>query len=64
MSAAPIPQPYPRITDQDSKEYGCLDTGTLKPYHYKIPVETLLQMIREAIDKANQKSSRESISIA
>ncbi|HOT91487.1 MAG TPA: hypothetical protein PLJ78_13005 [Anaerolineae bacterium] len=63
MSAAPIPQPYPRISDPDDKAYGCLDTNTLKPHPYKIPVEVLTQMIREAIDKANQKSSRESISI-
>lgn len=62
MSATPMPQSYPRISDQDSKEYGCLDITTLKQHHYKIPVETLLQMIREAIAKANQKSSRYSVS--
>ncbi len=63
MSAAPMPQSYPRINDPDNNAYGCLDTDTLKPHHYKIPVEVLTQMIREAIGKANQKSSRESIAI-
>ncbi len=63
MSATPTAQSYPRVNDQDSKEYGCLDTTILKSHHYKIPPATLRQMIREAIVKANQKSSRESIAI-
>lgn len=63
MSTTPKPQSYPRISDQDSREYGCLDITTLKSHQYKIPVEILLQMIREAIKKANQKSSRDSVTI-
>ncbi len=57
------PQPYPRIESPGSKEDGCLDVTRLVPHRRKIPPEQLKQLIREAIEKANRKSSRQSFAI-
>ncbi len=57
------PQPYPRLDTPGSKEDGCLDIETLVPHKRKIPSSELKQLIREAIGKANRKSSRQSFSI-
>lgn len=61
--AVTIAQSYPRIDDETSKEYGCLDTSKLVEHEEKIASETMHDLIRAAIHKANQKSSRESIDI-
>jgi hypothetical protein len=58
-----IAQPYPRILDENSPFYGCLDDSTLQPHSNQIPVEDLKALIRAAIETANKKSSREILSI-
>lgn len=58
-----IPQSYPRIQDQNSTEYGCLDVTQLVDHTLKISPVQLEKMIENAIKKANKKSSRESIKI-
>lgn len=57
-------QPYPRIQDQDSQYYGCLDDSQLVQHEVKIPVERAKEFIRAAIIDANRKSSRAILSIA
>ncbi len=58
-----IPQDYPRINDENDKEYGCLDISQLTAHKRKIPIDELEQAILAAIKNANIKSSRESISV-
>ncbi|MBI5667474.1 MAG: hypothetical protein HZC41_05655 [Chloroflexi bacterium] len=58
-----VPQNYPRIQDENSLYYGCLDDSTLVPHQGKIPPEQLKALIRAAINAANRKSSREILSI-
>ena len=58
-----IPQDYPRIQDEGSPYYGCLDDSKLVQHQTKIPVDTLKKLIRTAIKDANKKSSREILSI-
>jgi site-specific DNA-methyltransferase (adenine-specific) len=58
-----IPQNYPRIEDEDSPYYGCLDDSTLVPHTTKISIETMKSMIAAAIDNANRKSRREILSV-
>ncbi len=56
-------QPYPRIHDEKSKEHGLLEVSKLVGHQNKLSHNEMFVMIRGAIEKANQKSSRESISI-
>lgn len=58
------PQQYPRIDDPKSKEHGLIDVTTLSPHTGKIAYEVMEQMVRKAIRQANQKSSREILSIS
>lgn len=58
-----IPQNYPRIEDQSSKYYGCLDDSQLVPHGQKIPVGVLKSLIQSAINNAGRKSRREILSI-
>lgn len=60
---AVTPQDYPRINDENDKENGCLDTSQLVAHKRKIPADELKQAVLFAIENANLKSSRESISI-
>jgi hypothetical protein len=62
-AAQVIPQDYPRIQDEDSDFYGCLDDSTLVPHIHKISVKQLETLIHLAINNANKKSSREILSI-
>lgn len=56
-------QNYPRVQDENSPFYGCLDDSTLLPHKHKISVEKLKRLILSAINNANKKSSREILSI-
>lgn len=56
-------QDYPRINDPSSSEYGCLDVSQLKPHPGKMRRERLKELILDSIRKANDKSSREVLSI-
>ncbi|MBI5643334.1 MAG: hypothetical protein HY954_07650 [Deltaproteobacteria bacterium] len=56
-------QNYPRITDEKSRYYGCLDDSSLVPHRRKIPVVELEKIILSAIENANKKSSREALPI-
>lgn len=58
-----VPQNYPRIQDENSPYYGCLDDSTIVSHQGKIPPERLKTLIRAAINAANRKSSREILSI-
>lgn len=62
-SSRTVAQPYPRILDDTDKSYGLLDTSQLAPHTIKISFEQLKQIIEAAIANANQKSSREILSI-
>jgi hypothetical protein len=62
-SAQVIPQDYPRIQDENSPFYGCLDDTTLEPHRHKISITQLKKLIQSAISNANKKSSREILSI-
>ncbi len=64
MARTPIPQNYPRIRDQNSRYYGCLDDDTIVPHNRIIPIDDLKRLIAAAIGAANQKSSREILSIS
>lgn len=57
------PQNYPRIENQNSQYYGCLDDSALVPHVFKIPSALLKELILSAITNANAKSSREILSI-
>jgi len=59
-----VPQPYPRIQDENSPQYGCLDDTTLVPHTKPIAQDELKDIIRLAIRNANRKSSREILSIS
>lgn len=59
-----IPQNYPRLSDPDSRDYGLLDDSKLVPHEQQIDVEKLRDFIADAIDYANQKSSREMFEIS
>jgi hypothetical protein len=61
--AQTVPQNYPRIQDEDSPYYGCLDDSALTPHARKIPAKELQGLILAAINKANQKSSREILAV-
>ena len=63
MLKSTVPQNYPRITDTHDREYGCLDASLLVSHKRKISPAEMERMIRDAIRKANQKSSRRSFSI-
>lgn len=54
-------QDYPRI--KLGKDAGLLDDTQLAPHHHKIPLEEMRSLIASAIENANQKSSREILSI-
>lgn len=58
------PQNYPRIDDPHRKDYGLLDVTTLVPHNKKIAHEKMVKIIQDAIQRANQKSSRDIMSIA
>lgn len=58
-----IPQDYPRIQDEHSQFYGCLDDSTLVQHLIKIPVDKFKELVLLAINSANKKSSREILSI-
>jgi len=58
-----IPQDYPRIQDENSLYYGCLDDSQLVEHSYKIPIERLKELAVKAIQYANGKSSREILAI-
>jgi hypothetical protein len=60
---SPIVQNYPRIQDEESKFHGYLDDSKLQQHYYKIPEETIRQLVIKAIDVANSKTSREILSI-
>lgn len=57
------PQNYPRIQNPDDPYFGCLDDTQLVSHSYKIPVSSLKRLIASAISNANNKSSREILSI-
>lgn len=57
-------QPYPRITDENDIFYGYLDDSALLAHSTKISINKLKELIKIAINNANQKSSREILSIA
>lgn len=64
MAVAKIkPQNYPRINNPFSRDDGLLDTSLLHPHVEKISAEQIKQLVLKAIQKANLKSSRESIAI-
>lgn len=56
-------QNYPRIQDEDSPYYGCLDDSQLVAHQNKISVERLKELAILAIQYANRKSSREILAI-
>lgn len=56
-------QEYPRISDPDSRFFGCLDDSRLVPHGRKIPEEVMRRLIQRAIVNANRKSSREILSV-
>lgn len=58
------PQDYPRIQDSKNRFYGHLDDSQLVAHRYKIPADDMKQMIVGAIHSANQKSSRDMMSIS
>ena len=60
-----IPQEYPRIRDQESKYYGCLNTDDLVPHPEprSITPELLKQLILGAIEEASAMSSRASLEV-
>ena len=62
-SSQVVPQNYPRIQDENSPFYGCLEDSTLAPHKHKISIERLKKLILLAINNANKKSSREILSI-
>jgi hypothetical protein len=62
-STRTIPQNYPRIEDESSQYYGCLDDSKLVQHTRKIAAETLKSLIVAAINNANRKSRREILSI-
>jgi len=56
-------QNYPRIKDEDSQYFNCLDDSTLVQHPLKISVEQVKAFIKTAIEDANAKSSRAVLSI-
>jgi hypothetical protein len=52
-------QQYPRIEDQESYYYGCLDDAALVDHINKISPEQMAAFIASSIDYAEAKSSRE-----
>lgn len=56
-------QNYPRIYD-NGKFHNYLDDACLTPHTYKIPEKLMKDLIRSAILKARQKSSREFLAIS
>ncbi len=56
--SATTPQSYPRIDNPKDRYNGCLDDSVLMPHSSKIPIEALKDLIRQAIQDANTKSSR------
>ena len=63
FSSHTVPQPYPRISDEQSKEYGYLDESKLVPHKRKMSNEELTSLISTAIRDASKKSSRAILSI-
>lgn len=57
------PQNYPRIDAPNTKQNGLLDVDLLKPHTRKLVKDELKTLIRAAIQRANEKSSRETLSI-
>ena len=54
-----MPQPYPRITDEDNRYHSCLDTSFLQPHlENKISPQRMEELFISAIQRADQKSSR------
>lgn len=58
-----VPQNYPRIEDQSDKFYGYLDDAKLQEHTRKISLQDLRQIILDAIQIANVKSSRKLLNI-
>jgi hypothetical protein len=58
-----VAQDYPRISDEKSRFYGCLDDSKLVPHVKKVSQEQLKTFIISAIEYASRKSSREILSI-
>lgn len=56
-------QPYPRVQDENSDENNLIDLSQLGEHVRKIDQATMSKIIREAVGKANQKSSRKSIDV-
>lgn len=56
-------QPYPRIEDQSSQYFNCLDDSSLVQHQTKISVEEAKVHIRTAIKDANAKSGRAILAI-
>lgn len=54
----PVPQDYPRISEETNAYYGLLDDSKLQQHTYKVPIEELKKIILRAIENANKKSSR------
>jgi hypothetical protein len=63
MTKTTRPQLYPRIEDESNKFHGYLDEQHLNPHRQKITPETLRQIIIQAIENANKKSSRSILEI-
>ncbi|MCA1591757.1 MAG: hypothetical protein LC754_03705 [Acidobacteria bacterium] len=58
-----IPQNYPRIQDENSPYYGCLDDEALVPHKIEIADDKMKSLIQAAINNADRKSRREILSI-
>ena len=58
-----IAQHYPRIDDEESHYYGCLDDTTLVEHIQKISPEEMADFIVSSIDYAETKSGREILNI-
>ncbi len=56
-------QAYPRILDEESQYFNCLDDATLVQHQLKVSVDDVKKFIKIAIDDANKKSSRAILSI-
>lgn len=62
-NSATIPQDYPRIQDDKSHDFGCLDVSQLVEHERSVELDELKELIRNAIQNASKKSSREIISL-
>lgn len=58
-----VTQPYPRISDQKSKELGLLDVNQFKPLEKKITEDTMNSLIESAIKSAEIKTNKKALEI-